>query len=56
MKDKREEAKIIQFKTKEQVKAEIAFRHLADHLYDNPCSDCIDTDSDYCLNECKSNK
>ena len=50
------EAKIIQFKTKEQKQAEIVFRHLADHLVSNPCDGCIDEDSEYCLKECKSNK
>ena len=56
MKDKRKEAKIIQFKTKEQVKAEIRFRHLSDHLDVNPCWRCPDENSEYCLNECKSSK
>lgn len=46
------EAKIIPFKTKEQRKAEMVFRHLSDHLDKNPCMDCIDKDSDYCQKEC----
>ena len=50
------EEKIIQFKTKEQVKAEIRFRHLSDHLDVNPCWRCPDENSEYCLNECKSSK
>ena len=50
------EAKIIPFKTKEVKRAEILFRHLSDHLEENPCSGCIDKDTEYCLKECKSNK
>jgi hypothetical protein len=51
-----QEARIIQFKTKVQKMAEVRFRHLADHLDDNPCHGCIDYDSEFCFNECKSNK
>lgn len=47
------ECKIIPFKTKEERRAEIQFRHLSDHLFSNPCGDCIDKNSEYCLNECK---
>ena len=50
------ECKIIPFKTKEQQHAEIAFRHLCDHLDDNPCYNCIDAGTDYCTKECKSIK
>jgi hypothetical protein len=53
---KEKEAKIIQFKTKEQIHAERVFRHLCDHLFANPCYGCRDMNSDYCLKECKSNK
>jgi hypothetical protein len=54
MKTEKEECKIIPFKTKEQKMAEIRFRHLADHLYANPCFDCKDIDTPFCLKECKS--
>jgi len=50
------EAKILQFKTKAQKLAEVRFRHLADHLEDNPCVGCIDKDTQFCFNECKYNK
>ena len=50
------DAIIVQFKTKEQRLAEIRFRHLADHLYENPCDGCIDTNSEYCLRQCRKSK
>ena len=46
------DAKIIPFKTKEQRMAEMRFRHLSDHLLNNPCNTCIDMGSQYCRNEC----
>jgi hypothetical protein len=47
------EAKIIPFKTKEQVRNERNFRHLSDHLFANPCAHCIDVNTSYCEQECR---
>jgi len=59
MKTSKQEAKVFylkDYKTKEQRLAETRFYHLCDHLYLDPCFECMDVNTDYCLNECKSSK
>jgi hypothetical protein len=50
----KKDCKIIPFKTKEQKMAEVRFRHLSDHLDDDPCFKCQDVGSLFCIKECKS--
>lgn len=48
------EAKIVQFQTRENRDAERRFRHLSDHLFKDPCRDCIDKESEFCERECST--
>lgn len=54
MKDDDNEARVVPFKSVDQLKAERAFRHLSDHLLTDPCYNCVDRDTRYCIRECPS--
>ncbi len=49
MKDDDNEARVVPFKSVDQLKAERAFRHLSDHLLTDPCYNCVDRDTRYCI-------
>lgn len=49
-----EEARVAPFESVETLRAKRAFRHLSDHLLHDPCGDCVDRDTRYCVKECLS--